>query len=58
MTPQLQEVNLKPQIENLVGELRGMIDGARASIASTINSTLTLLYWNVGNRIHKEILKE
>jgi len=58
MILQYQETDLEPQVENLVGELRGMIDEARASIASTVNSTLTQLYWHVGNRIHKEILKE
>jgi len=57
MTLQYQETALEPQIENLVGELRGMIDEARSSISSTINSTLTFLYWHVGTRIHKEILK-
>ena len=58
MTLQYQETTLEPQVESLVGELRGMIDEARSSIASTVNSTLTLLYWHVGNRIHKEILRE
>ncbi|NGX37012.1 MAG: hypothetical protein K1000chlam2_00161 [Chlamydiae bacterium] len=57
MTLQYQETGLEPQVENLVGELRGMIDEARSSIASTINSTLTMLYWHVGTRIQKEILK-
>lgn len=58
MTLQYQEAALKPQMKNLVGELRGMIDEALSSIASTINSTLTLLYWRIGNRIHKEILQD
>jgi len=58
MTIQHQETALAPQIESLVGELRGMIDQARSSIATTVNSTLTLLYWHVGNRMHKEILNE
>ena len=35
-----------------------MIDQTHSSIASTVNSTLTLLFWNIGNKIHKEILKE
>ncbi len=57
MTLQYQETGLEPQVENLVGELRGMIDEARSSIASTINFTLTSLYWHVGTRTQKEILK-
>lgn len=58
MTLQYQETALAPQVENLVGELRGMIDQARESIASTVNARLTMLYWHLGNRIRKEILKE
>jgi DUF1016 N-terminal domain len=58
MTLQTQETALEPQVDNLVGELRGMIDQARSSIASTINSTLTVLYWHIGSRIRGEILKD
>jgi len=58
MTLQYQKTALEPQVDNLVGELRGMIDQARASIASTVNSTITMLYWQVGTRIRKKILKE
>lgn len=47
-----------PELDNLLGELRQMIDQTRESIASTVNSKLTLLYWHVGNRVRKEILKE
>ncbi len=58
MTLQYQETALEPQVENLVGELRGLIDQARESIASTVNARLTMLYWHLGNRIRKEILKD
>ena len=58
MTLQTQETALEPQVDNLVGELRGMIDQARSSIATTVNSTLTLLYWHLGARIHKEFLNK
>lgn len=58
MTLKTQETDLAPQVENLVGELSNMIDQARSTVASTINSTLTMLYWHVGTRINKEILNE
>ncbi len=59
MTLQTHETNLTSfEIENLIGELRQIIDQTRESIASTVNSKLTILYWHVGNRIRKEILKE
>lgn len=44
--------------QELLLELRQMIDQARTSIASTVNVRLTMLYWHIGNRIRKEILKE
>ncbi len=37
-------------------DLREMIEQVRHSVASTINVSLTLLYWHVGNRIREEIL--
>jgi predicted nuclease of restriction endonuclease-like (RecB) superfamily len=42
----------------LVNELRGLIDAARASVAQTVNSALTLLYWQVGQRIRTEVLSD
>lgn len=39
-------------------EIRQMIEDARQRVASTVNAQLTLLYWQVGQRIHTEILKE
>ena len=40
----------------LLTELRGLIEQARQHVAQTANSTLTMLYWQVGRRIHHEIL--
>jgi predicted nuclease of restriction endonuclease-like (RecB) superfamily len=41
----------------LVAELRQLIDGARQRAAAAINAELTLLYWQVGERIHRELLQ-
>lgn len=41
----------------LLGEIRELILSSRQSVAVTVNATLTLLYWNIGNRIQKEVLK-
>lgn len=41
----------------LLEDLRRMIDQARKSVASTVNSKLTLLYWQLGVRIRLEVLK-
>ena len=41
---------------DLVTELRQLIDSARRRVAVAVNAELTLLYWHVGERIHREIL--
>jgi hypothetical protein len=59
MTLQTREPNLiSPPVDHLIGELRQMIDKAKESIATTVNSKLTMLYWHIGNRIYREILHE
>ena len=40
----------------LLSELRDLIESARQHVAQTANATLTMLYWHVGQRIHKEVL--
>jgi predicted nuclease of restriction endonuclease-like (RecB) superfamily len=42
----------------ILGEVRGLILEARQEAARIINAGLTLLYWQVGDRIRREILKE
>lgn len=44
-------------VDGLIGELRQMIDQTRESVASTVNASLTLLYWQVGFRIKTELLR-
>lgn len=42
----------------LLSELRGLIEQARQHVAQTANSTLTMLYWCVGERIRREVLRD
>ena len=42
----------------LLADLRELILDARERIAQTVNAGLVLLYWQVGQRIRKDILKE
>jgi predicted nuclease of restriction endonuclease-like (RecB) superfamily len=59
MTLQSDNIKIEPiRLAGLVGELRQMIDQTRQTIASTVNAGLTMLYWQIGKRIDKEILKE
>jgi len=58
MTLQTQGTNLEPlRLDGLIGELRQMINQTREAVASTVNASLTLLYWQVGFRIRTELLQ-
>lgn len=48
---------VKPSISTvLVAELSQLIESARKQAAVSVNAALTLMYWRVGARIHREIL--
>ena len=42
----------------VLGDIRQLIESARSRVASTVNAELTMLYWRVGERIRREILKD
>lgn len=42
----------------LINDLRRLIAETRQEVAQTVNSGLVALYWNIGARIRKEMLKE
>jgi predicted nuclease of restriction endonuclease-like (RecB) superfamily len=42
----------------LLSDVRGMILDARQHVAQTMNATLTMLYWQIGRRIRRDILQE
>jgi predicted nuclease of restriction endonuclease-like (RecB) superfamily len=41
----------------LYSDVKQLIDEARKFTALSVNSVLSMLYWNIGNRINSEILK-
>jgi predicted nuclease of restriction endonuclease-like (RecB) superfamily len=43
--------------DSLLGDIRRLIEDARAAVAVTVNAGLTMLYWRIGERIRREILK-
>lgn len=53
-----KESKLSTTSKNVLDDLRKMIEQARYRVASTVNATLTLLYWHAGRRIREEILLE
>lgn len=40
----------------LIADIRKLIDGARQRVAQTFNAELSLLYWQIGQRLQSEIL--
>ncbi len=44
--------------DSLFQDLRSLIIEARQDVARQVNSALVMLYWRVGQRIRKDILKE
>ncbi len=49
--------NIKPVNTDLLQSIVSLIDGTRQRVAQTVNSELTLLYWNIGKQINEDILK-
>jgi len=43
---------------SLFNDLCSIVNQARSNAAQTVNSQLTLMYWHIGERINREILKE
>ena len=44
--------------EQLLGDIRQLIEQARTAVAQTVNAGLVLLNWHIGQRIRTEILGE
>jgi predicted nuclease of restriction endonuclease-like (RecB) superfamily len=51
------ESTLQKIEQTLFSEIRQLIDAAKQRAAVAINAEITLLYWQVGNRIQTEVLK-
>jgi predicted nuclease of restriction endonuclease-like (RecB) superfamily len=47
-----------PNTENILADIRTLIDAGRAGVAQAVNAGMVLLYWSVGDRIRREILGE
>jgi len=42
----------------LLGDIRRLIQTAKQNVSLTVNAGLTILYWQIGNRIRQDILKD
>jgi len=43
-------------IPNLLGDIRQVIEAAREQTAQAVNSTLVMMYWQIGKRIRQDVL--
>ena len=43
---------------DLTSDIRSLIETARHNVAVTVNAGLTILYWQIGDRIRQDVLKE
>lgn len=50
-------MNNKPEnINKLFSEVKQLIEEAKQTVAVAINATTTVLYWNIGMRVNREVL--
>ncbi len=47
-----------PAVGQLLTDLRSLIEQTRAGVAQAANAALTMLYWQVGQRVRTDILQE
>ncbi len=39
----------------IVSDIKSLIEQSKQQIALAVNATITMLYWQIGNRINKEM---
>ncbi len=52
-----QHIERVPEPE-LFGEVKALIEQSRQAVAVAVNSTMTMLYWEVGRRVNAEVLND
>jgi len=45
------------QTNNLINELKQIIDNAKQQVTQKVNSTITIAYWHIGKKINEDILQ-
>lgn len=56
MNDKLVKQKRQDPFRSLFRDIKDLIEAGRSRVAVTVNTALTLLYWQVGQRINKEIL--
>ena len=55
---QVEKTDNKPLFSGLFADIRAFIETARQNVVVSVNAGLTILYWQIGSRIRRDILKE
>jgi predicted nuclease of restriction endonuclease-like (RecB) superfamily len=50
--------HIEVDVSTLVRDIGAMIDAARKQVSVTANAALTGLYWQIGQRVHTDVLEE
>ncbi len=58
MSNRVESDTVAKHSDHLIGELKQLIEETRTTVAATVNTGLTLLYWRVGNRIRQDVLAD
>lgn len=58
MSKKLDLIKSAPQPVALLADVRQLILAARESVARAVNTSLVILYWQIGQRIRKDILQD
>lgn len=58
MGKRLLPVKIGKVPDDLLTDLRTLIANTQINVAQAVNSALVILYWKVGQRIRRDILKE
>jgi hypothetical protein len=45
-------------IDQLLQDIRGLIEDARSKVAVVVNVGLTMLHWQIGRRVRQELFNE
>lgn len=52
----MEFINNRHIDNNLFADIRQLIESAKTQVAATVNSTMTMMYWHIGDRINRELL--
>jgi hypothetical protein len=54
----LSVIGQPPKTDQLLGDIRSLIEQSREQVARAVNTVLVKLYWQIGRRIRQDVLAE